>query len=195
MPIWTACEVVTLWAQANHYIPTVTWRAHPIYCALLMIFIVFFREVHFYLIHRVLHTKLLYRWVHSLHHANVFPGPWSGLAMHPIEHLIYFSSILVLWVVPSSPLHVIFCLQQSAFTPSQGHSGFHKVVVGSNEFENANLMHYLHHRYFEVNYGGDGLVPLDKWVGTYHDGSDEAHEAMNKRILARTTAAQRDAAN
>ena len=46
-------------------------------------------------------------------------------------------------------------------------------------------MHYLHHRYFEVNYGGDGRVPIDKWFGTFHDGSPEAHEAMNKRVLAR----------
>ena len=56
-------------------------------------------------------------------------------------------------------------------------------------------MHYLHHRYFEVNYGGDGSIPMDKWVGTYHDGSEDAHEAMNKRILARTTATQREVAS
>ena len=27
----------------------------------------------------------LYRHVHSLHHKSYNPGPWSGLAMHPIE--------------------------------------------------------------------------------------------------------------
>ena len=40
--------------------------------------------------------------------------------------------------------------------------------------------HYLHHKYFEVNYA-DGMVPLDKWFGSFHDGTPEAHEAMKKR--------------
>ena len=40
--------------------------------------------------------------------------------------------------------------------------------------------HYLHHKYFEVNYA-DGMVPLDKWFGSFHDGTPEAHEAMKHR--------------
>jgi hypothetical protein len=103
VPIWTAYEAVTLWAQANGYIPYVSWRTHPIYCVALMLFIPLFREVHFYLVHRLLHWPPLYRTVHSLHHANVNPGPWSGMAMHPVEHLLYFSGVLLHWVLPSHP--------------------------------------------------------------------------------------------
>ena len=44
--------------------------------------------------------------------------------------------------------------------------------------------HYLHHKYFEVNYG-DGLVPLDKLFGTWHDGSPEAEARMNARYEKR----------
>jgi sterol desaturase/sphingolipid hydroxylase (fatty acid hydroxylase superfamily) len=40
--------------------------------------------------------------------------------------------------------------------------------------------HYLHHKYFEVNYG-DGLVPLDKLFGTFHDGTAAADEALKRR--------------
>jgi sterol desaturase/sphingolipid hydroxylase (fatty acid hydroxylase superfamily) len=186
VPIWTAYEVATLWAQANGLIPVITWSAHPIYCVLLMCFIPLFREVHFYLVHRLLHVRPLYRWVHNLHHANVNPGPWSGLAMHPVEHLLYFSGVLLHWIVPSTPLHAIYHLQHLAFSPSQGHSGFHKVVLKDGcVMENDHYMHYLHHKYFEVNYGGDGTVPIDKWFGTFHDGSDEAQEAMNRRVLGR----------
>jgi sterol desaturase/sphingolipid hydroxylase (fatty acid hydroxylase superfamily) len=186
VPIWTAFEVVTLWGQANGVFPYVDWRAHPVYCVLLMLFIPLFREVHFYLVHRLIHWPPLYRRVHSLHHKNVNPGPWSGLAMHPVEHVLYFSGVILHWIVPSHPLHVIFHLQHLAFSPAQGHSGFHEVVLGENaKLDNDNYMHYLHHRYFEVNYGGDGLVPIDKWFGTFHDGSPEAQEAMNKRVLAR----------
>ena len=48
-----------------------------------------------------------------------------------------------------------------------------------------NYYHYLHHKYFECNYGGDGTVPLDRWLGTLHDGSEEALERMNRRVLGR----------
>ena len=40
--------------------------------------------------------------------------------------------------------------------------------------------HYLHHKYFECNYS-DGIIPLDKWFGSFHDGSEEADEAMKAR--------------
>jgi sterol desaturase/sphingolipid hydroxylase (fatty acid hydroxylase superfamily) len=42
--------------------------------------------------------------------------------------------------------------------------------------------HDLHHKYFEVNYGGDGLIPLDKWFGHWHDGSIEGEARMNARF-------------
>ncbi len=40
------------------------------------------------------------------------------------------------------------------------------------------------HKYFEVNYG-DGLVPLDKLFGTWHDGSPEGEARMNARYEKR----------
>ena len=42
--------------------------------------------------------------------------------------------------------------------------------------------HYLHHKYFEVNYGGEGLIPLDKWFGTWHDGTKKGDAAMQARF-------------
>jgi len=190
VPIWTAYEVVTLWLQAKGVLPTVSFRAHPIYCMALMLFIPLFREVHFYCIHRLIHWPPLYRTVHHLHHNNVNVGPWSGMAMHPVEHVLYFSGVLLHWIVPSHPLHVIFHLQHLSFAPSQGHSGFERVVLADGvAVPTGNFMHYLHHKYFEVNYGGDGLVPIDKWCGTFHDGSEAAQERMNRRVLGRKASA------
>ena len=40
--------------------------------------------------------------------------------------------------------------------------------------------HQMHHRYFECNYG-NLEVPWDKWFGSFHDGTDEAHERMLKQ--------------
>jgi len=40
-------------------------------------------------------------------------------------------------------------------------------------------MHYLHHRYFNANYGC-GIVPIDKWVGTFYDGSEAGAETLKR---------------
>ena len=67
----------------------------------------FIHEVGFYFAHRLLHWPPLYEVAHKLHHRNTNPGPWSGLSMHPIEHVIYFSTILLFFLIPSHPIHMI----------------------------------------------------------------------------------------
>ncbi|WP_353816990.1 hypothetical protein [Mesorhizobium sp.] len=52
----------------------------------------------------MLHWGPLYNYVHSLHHRNVNVGPWSGMSMHPIEHIIYMSSVVIHVVLPSHPI-------------------------------------------------------------------------------------------
>jgi sterol desaturase/sphingolipid hydroxylase (fatty acid hydroxylase superfamily) len=186
VPVWIAFEVLSLWLFANEYIPYVTWADHPVWIVVLMLLIPLFREVHFYLVHRLIHWPPLYRAVHKLHHNNVNPGPWSGLAMHPVEHLLYFSGVMIHWIVPSNPVHVIFHLVHLGLAPAPGHAGFDKVLTGPEDsdkhFDIHGYSHYLHHKYFECNYS-DGALPLDKWFGSFHDGSDESHERMNERFM------------
>jgi sterol desaturase/sphingolipid hydroxylase (fatty acid hydroxylase superfamily) len=185
VPLWTAYEAATLWAFANGYIRYVDFAQHPIYSVSMMLLIPVWRDVHFYIVHRAIHWPPLYRSVHRLHHNNVNPGPWSGLAMHPVEHLLYFSCVLLHWIVPSHPLHAIFNLTHAALAPAPGHIGFDKIVVGQYRvIDTHSYDHYLHHRYFECNYA-DGVIPLDKWFGTFHDGSPEAQDAMDTRRMAR----------
>jgi sterol desaturase/sphingolipid hydroxylase (fatty acid hydroxylase superfamily) len=181
--IWTAYEVVTLWAFANGYIPMLSWEAHPIYFVLLFCAIPMIRDAHFYFVHRLLHCGFMYKSFHALHHKNTDIGPWSGMSMHPVEHVLYFSGILLHWVLLSHPLHAIFHVQQTGLAPALGHVGFHKLLAknGNVYAIGQRYFHFLHHRYFECNYGGDGTVPLDKWFGSWHDGTPESHEIMRTR--------------
>ena len=181
--IWSAYEVVTLWAFANGYIPMLSWEEYPVYFVLLFCAIPFVRDAHFYFVHRLLHCRLLYRSVHQLHHKNIDIGPWSGMSMHPLEHILYFSGILLHWVMLSHPMHAIFHVQATGLTPAMGHVGYHKWQGknGNTYSIGQRYFHHLHHRYFECNYGGDGTVPLDKWFGTWHDGTPESHALMRDR--------------
>ena len=185
IPIWTGYEVVIYWAFANGYVPYASWQDHPVYCSIILLLIPAFREVHFYVVHRTIHWPPLYRAMHRLHHNNVNPGPWSGLAMHPVEHLLYFSGALIHLAVPSHRFHAAFHMMHAAITPAQGHVGFDKVVVGKDaHFATHAFAHYLHHKYFECNYA-DGAIPLDRWFGTFHDGTKESQEAMDRRFMAK----------
>lgn len=194
VPIWTAYECLTLWAFANHVIPYVDFATHPVYCVALMFAVPLFREVHFYLVHRLIHWPPLYRAVHKLHHKNVNPGPWSGLAMHPVEHLLYFSVVLVHWVVPSN-FHALYTLVHAGLAPAPGHVGFDRVVVGSDSsFATFCYDHYLHHKHFECNYS-DGVIPIDKWFNTFHDGSADSEERLQQRLQARALARRKHRQN
>jgi sterol desaturase/sphingolipid hydroxylase (fatty acid hydroxylase superfamily) len=184
VPIWTAFEVGLLWAYAHGIGYWIRLDDHPIYLFFIALITPMIREAHFFLIHRLIHWPPLYRWVHSVHHNSVNPSPWSSLSMHPVEHLLYFSVGLVHLIIPSHPILAIYTLNHAGFGAVVGHIGFDKIEVGQAGYDSHAYAHYLHHKYFEVNYG-DGLVPLDKLFGTWHDGTKEGDELMNARFEKR----------
>jgi sterol desaturase/sphingolipid hydroxylase (fatty acid hydroxylase superfamily) len=164
--IWTAYEVIYFWLCANHRIPYLDWSRHPIYGAVWLCAIPFWRDFHFYWIHRFIHWQPLFNSVHVLHHKNTNPGPWSGLSMHPVEHVLYFSSVLIHFVVPSHPIHLLYNSELTgAFMPAAGHHGFDKPLL-AKALPSGNYFHYVHHRVFNCHFGGQEL-PLDRWFGTY----------------------------
>ena len=177
-------EAFMLWLYANDRIPEVSFADAPVYVAFIALALFFIEGVHFYVNHRILHWDPLYRFAHSLHHNNVNTGPWSGISMHPFEHILYFSTPLVFLLIPASPFVVAFTGIYLMLSPAPSHSGFHRLVLGGDSgVHNGDYFHNLHHRYFECNYGML-LVPIDKWLGTFHDGSPEAHQTMKERHRA-----------
>merc|ERR1712072_327859 len=135
-----------------------------------------FRDVHFYFAHRLIHLRCLYKYIHSLHHRNSDTEPFSGLAMHPVEHLYYFTCygpllvLPLLFGVPLSPFLVYWMGFHLVITPAASHSGY-------EDHFSADLHHYLHHRYFECNYSAG--INFDAYFGTYQDklkGGDRGND-------------------
>ena len=185
VPIWTGFEVLIWMAMANGYAPVTTFAATPVWFVLFFFLIPIWESFYFYWIHRLLHSNWLYP-VHALHHRNTDVGPWSGLSMHPVEHLLYFGTALIHFVLPSSPVHVVCHLMFFALYAVMTHTGYEGLLVrGTKRVHLGNFHHQLHHRFFEVNYG-TLEVPWDKLFGSFHDGTDEGHEAMKARLKARS---------
>ena len=152
-------------------------------------------EVHFFCVHRLIHWPLLYKWVHSVHHNSINPSPWSSLSMHPVEALLYHGVAFWHLVIPSNPIVALFQLHIAGFGALNGHIGFDKLELTEDAaLDSHAYAHYLHHKYFEVNYGGDGLIPLDKWFGTWHDGTKDGDARMQARFEKKTRAPERQTA-
>lgn len=179
--VWTLYEVLYFWGVANNVIPTLGFTSNPIAFVGWLLILPIFNSAHFYLIHRLLHWPPLFKRVHLLHHKNIHIGPWSGMSMHPVEHIIYISSVLIHFIIASHPVIVLLHLYMRCMAPAFSHSGFEKLLIKDKTVtEAADFHHQLHHKYFECNYGTVEM-PWDRWFGSVHDGSTEATHAVKER--------------
>lgn len=179
--VWTAYEVLLLWGYANGSAATLAWSENPVWFVGLFLLLPFWQAFSFYWIHRLLHWPPLYRLAHAVHHRNSNIGPWSGNSMHPVEHVLWLSSVLIHWVVASHPIHILFYQQMQVLTAVTSHAGFEGLWVrDKNRFALGEFFHQLHHRYHECNYGSSE-THWDRLFGTFHDGSEQASEAVRQR--------------
>ena len=182
--VWTAYEVLFFWAMANGWAPVLTWDQSPIWFISLFFLIPIWESFYFYWIHRLLHWPPLYDRVHALHHRNINVGPWSGLSMHPVEHVLFLGSVLIHWVVIASPVHILYHMQYLTLTAATTHSGFEGLLVNDKtRLALGTFHHQMHHRYFECNYGSLE-IPWDKLFGSFHDGTVAANARMQERRRA-----------
>ena len=174
--IWTAYTVVFMWAYANNLIPWLAWSSSPLgilWFLVLFPLLVLWQSMHFYFVHRLLHFKFFYRW-HAPHHRNINIGPWSGFSMHPVEHIFYFSNIIIHLVVATHPIHMLYHMYFTALAAVTSHTGYSGLMIkGKKMVSLGNFHHQLHHRYFDCNYGDDA-TPWDNLFGSFHDGTPEA---------------------
>lgn len=189
VPIFTAYEIATYWLFANGFLGIFSFTEGSfgfwIWVVLLLLITPVIHTTHFYFSHRLLHCRPLYKRVHRIHHANIEVGPFSGLAMHPTELAIYFSTVCVQWVLALHPLNALYQLQFAVFNAAMSHTGYEKILLKDDVgIESSSYFHYLHHKYFECNYGGT-IAPMDQLFGTFHNGSTEAEERMRQRMRDR----------
>lgn len=151
------------------------------------------RDVHFYFCHRFLHVRVLYKYIHAVHHRNAADtDAFSGLCMHPVEHLYYFACYgPLLWVGRPTlhPFVVSWMGVHALLAPAASHSGY-------EDHWSADLHHYLHHRYYECNYGSSGLIMTDLWMGTLRETLDEKDRSAfagsnSKATLVRLVSTER----
>jgi sterol desaturase/sphingolipid hydroxylase (fatty acid hydroxylase superfamily) len=149
--IWTIFENIFcyLWSTNRlfyiHDVISFTTVSGILKFVIVLMGIPLWRSFHFYFAHRLLHFSPLYQQVHSLHHRNTDIEPFSGLCMHPIEHLYYYSCILPSLFFICSPFAFLWNGVHLLLSPAASHSG------REDHFQ-SDTYHNLHQRYFDCNY-------------------------------------------
>ncbi len=182
LPVWVGFEVLLLWSFASGSIEIYQFSDNWIWFCLWFPLLQIWQSFHFYWWHRVLHIPFFYKLFHAVHHRNINPGPWSGFSMHPVEHILFMSSLLIHFIIPSHPLHVLYHLYWLVLGTVSTHSGYEMIwLKGKNLLSVGSFFHHIHHRYFNCNYGNPE-IPLDLWLGSYHDGSKEATSKLQEKL-------------
>lgn len=127
----------------------------------------------FYLVHRMLHFKFIYNYIHRIHHEFVEPVGASAYYTHPIEHL--FSNLLA-FIVPVLLVGVNYpvllgLIAIGTIVSVLAHVEYDVLPTVLSKILNRDIdlstgsEHLAHHKYFNCNYGFAQY--MDKLFGTY----------------------------
>jgi Delta7-sterol 5-desaturase len=139
----------------NHGILHVTWTFVWWQLPMEMIALFLWNEIHFYLCHRLLHTKWLYKHVHYVHHQSVTPTSYSTFSFHFAEALLLGSVMTTaLLFYPFSVISLLTLPLMSIILNVLGHYNFDAFpsrTMGS--LFSFTRRHSYHHSKNTGNYG------------------------------------------
>jgi Delta7-sterol 5-desaturase len=164
---------------------------HSPWFAILGFFIIMLiDDTWFYWMHRLLHHKKIYRFIHLEHHKSVDVNPFTSLSFHFLETLL-----LTLWIIPTSLILPIYA-PVLAFVQIWGqldnlkaHLGYEFYPAWWNrsmlQFLTSSTHHNMHHSKFNGNYGVHFRI-WDRLLGTEF----KDYEAEYDKIQARKRGGQ-----
>jgi lathosterol oxidase len=160
----------TILAMAG-VIPVATARPAPATVLLETAGYVLLFDAYFYALHRLLHARLPFRWVHAVHHRSRVVTVWSTIAMHPVEFVLlagFLPVTMFLWTA-----HVVSIVAVGLFLAGSitlAHSGRDPLPrwwarVPLLALYLAPPVHEEHHLRMRCNYGATSTV-FDQLFGT-----------------------------
>jgi sterol desaturase/sphingolipid hydroxylase (fatty acid hydroxylase superfamily) len=166
-----AAFVVEQWKGGRTLIYS-DWTAYPLWWVpLSALAYLLIQDAHYYWVHRLMHDRRLFRWLHAGHHRSHTPTAWASFAFDLTE------ATLVAWVLPLLtfliPIHVgvvLFLLIAMTATATLNHCG---VEILPQRFVRGPIggwlitatHHGMHHRRMQTNFGLHFRI-WDRLMGT-----------------------------
>ena len=178
------------WLHAELGWGLVPWRGIPGVMLSLLASLVLF-DTWFYWLHRLIHSRPLYRRVHRWHHLTSTPVVWSNNSDRLADNLFLQSYWLIAhFLLPAAPAVLLAHKLYDQVSGVVGHCGIEhggrwcgppSPLVGVTH-------HDQHHRFFRCNYATHFTL-WDRLMGTLHP----EHDDELRRNLTATGAARRAA--
>jgi len=136
------------------------------------LFYIIMTDFMLYVVHRLLHCKILYKYVHYFHHTNINPTAFDFASIHPIESIMVFTTFhITAFIIPVYiailELYILHVGLRSLLEHGNGWKVIEKVPILKHMYNNH---HNVHHKYFAVNYGlGSYPAIWDKVFNTLRD--------------------------
>jgi sterol desaturase/sphingolipid hydroxylase (fatty acid hydroxylase superfamily) len=144
----------------------VDWQRSPWHLWWEMPSLYLWNELHFFVIHHLLHGKALYLSVHIWHHRSVLTTPFSAYSFHPAESFLLGSVMpLALALHAFSPWALLGLTVMSLMLNVSGHLPHEEIHPRSKLFKHMlrhSRYHNRHHREFHTHYAFS-LAWLDRW--------------------------------
>lgn len=143
-------------------------------------------DIYTYAVHRIMHTRYLYKKFHSVHHRSRVPHVLTSFSFHPVEWLslgIFFPLVLIIYEFHIYTIVLVSAIQ--FFTNTLPHCGYeyaprwwYKNRI-SKWFLTA-FYHDVHHQEASCNYGTVTTV-WDHLLGTVPKDFEARFAAMKAR--------------
>ncbi|MEM9783122.1 MAG: sterol desaturase family protein [Pseudomonadota bacterium] len=149
--------------------PLTWWSAVLWFAAGMIVF-----DFWFYVTHRMLHWRPLYRF-HALHHRNVAPTVWSNDCTGTVDTIMEHSFYLAIWFMMPIPTAVVFAIRIfNQFVGMIGHAGFEFFASPATRAPwpfVGSTYHDLHHMTSRYNFANTFSI-WDRLFGTTHPDYD-----------------------
>jgi Delta7-sterol 5-desaturase len=110
-------------------------------------------EVHFFLVHKLMHRPFFMRNIHKVHHQSFIPTIWSVFSLHWVEAaLLSLVPFVLSLVYPLAPLSFLLYPLNSILINFAGHCNY-RLKGFENTFLGFASKHIVHHQKGNKNFG------------------------------------------
>jgi Delta7-sterol 5-desaturase len=155
-----ACYGLLTKVMITAQILQVNWKFDPIFLPFEIICLFLWNEFHFYISHRLLHTKWLYKQVHVLHHRSTIPTAYSTYSFHWFEAILLGSVMISAMFIYHFQWIALLTLPLTSITFNAiGHFHYDMFPLKSiSHLLSFSRRHSLHHSHNKGNFGF--LLPI-----------------------------------